>query len=93
MEQSRTDEIAALRHTISTVEQNLQSLKDSLAALEPLESDSNETGGDHVDSYLTTTAATGYFEEEYTELDKEEYRRYGRQMILPEFGLQGQALR
>ena len=93
MEQSTTDEIAALRHTISAVEQNLQVLKDSLAAFEPQESGSNRTGGDRVDPHPNSTLETAEIEAEYTELDIEEYRRYGRQMILPQFGLQGQALR
>ena len=94
MGQSTRDEIAALRLTIAAVEQNLNVLRDSLAVLELQESHSNGTASDHDQSYpISTLETAAMFDEEYKELDLEHYRRYGRQMILPEFGLQGQPLR
>ena len=94
MGQSTRDEIAALRLTITAVEQNLKALRDSLAALELQEPELNETASDHDHSFPTGTLETAdMYNEEHEELGLEEYRRYGRQMILPEFGLQGQPLR
>ena len=92
MEQSKTESIETLRHTIQAAERNLQSLRTSLAAHEPQETPaaSEETLFGHINTHPETTHGVSATSFEYECLDLEEYKRYGRQMIIPKFGLEGQ---
>lgn len=87
MAQSRLDSIASLESTIASLEQNLQQLKNDLETLKAQDQEASlrdgapaPNGATLDDSHITPS-----------DLDLEAYRRYGRQMILPGFGLPGQA--
>lgn len=94
MAQSRADTIQALKATITSMGQNLQQLKTRLKDLEEEEVQATVLR-DTLDSHKA--AETPQREPHgmtlaATPLDLEEYRRYGRQMIIPGLGLQGQAV-
>ena len=89
MAQSRLSSIASLESTIASLEQNLQQLKTDLETLKAQdqnpEASVQNTVPAAIDTHLHDNRITP------RRLTIEEYRRYGRQMILPGFGFPGQA--
>ena len=76
MPSSNQDAAQPLRESIESIEKHLRSLKDQLATIE-------------VECESTTNGDSCQGEIGQRPLDLEEYQRYGRQMIIPGFGLQG----
>ena len=86
--------VQGLKSAIASTKRTLQELEDQLAALEtgglrPVVSETTPSGypGDHSSSSQTVPSQ----QEKPLDLALEEYKRYGRQMIIPGFGRQGQA--
>ena len=92
MTDSKKASIEALKSTITSIEENLRLLKGQLALLEAEElrptnsrpSNTNRPNGP-VPQPQTRLPHSG----KELSLDLEEFKRYGRQMILPGFGIQG----
>ena len=86
--------IENLRSTIASLERKLQQLKRELAALESEELRPTVSlvspERPERDRKLARNQSIGHWNPRL-EFDVEEYKRYGRQMIIPGFGLQGQA--
>jgi len=70
----------ALRHQIEAAEKELRNLKDELARIEE-KSDTNGHNGDTSDEIS---------EGNNWPFSPEEYLRYGRQMVVPNIGIQGE---
>ena len=87
MAQSRLNSIASFESTIASLEQNLRQLKKDLEILKAQDQNQRAPARDVVPAPDDTTLD----DNRITPLGLEEYRRYGRQMILPGFGLPGQA--
>ena len=87
MAQSRLDSISSLESTITSLEQNLRQLKKDLESLKAQDQRASRHDGAPVPNDATLDDSQAF----PPSLDLEEYRRYGRQMILPGFGLPGQA--
>ena len=87
MAQSRLDSIASLESTIASLEQNLRQLKTDLETLKA----QDQRPSLHDGAPVPNDAPLDDSQTSPPSLDLEEYRRYGRQMILPGFGLPGQA--
>jgi len=76
-----TSSAEVLRSQIATTEEGLRRLREQLAAVEAKEAeDLNQ---------LSLQEKPGLVTQGKWPLELEEYRRYGRQMIVPNFGIQG----
>lgn len=73
----------ALRELISETEAQLQRLKDQLAQVEA------ENPVDWVNGSTVSDEAGNVTSQEKWPLTAEEYKRYGRQLIVPSVGIQG----
>ena len=87
MAQSRLTSITSLESTIASLEQNLRQLKKDLETLKAQDESQRAPAPDVVPAPDGTTLD----DQQITPFGLEEYRRYGRQMILPGFGLPGLA--
>lgn len=76
--------IEGLRSQIHAVEQRLADLKSQLASAEESFATSSTNHGEDIRRETSTPEEQGQWP-----LSQDEYRRYGRQMIVPELGLQG----
>ncbi|KAL2072634.1 hypothetical protein VTL71DRAFT_11977 [Oculimacula yallundae] len=85
-----TTSVEALRNQITATENELKRLKEQLGALEAQDAASRGIAGLSLDAGLVTEHENHHLDEGKWPLSKEEYRRYGRQMIVPSIGIQGQ---
>ncbi len=76
-----TQSAEALKKQIATMEEQLKRLKEQLIAVEAQSSIENTLGGLGLGGGPVTTGKWP--------LELEEYKRYGRQMIVPNIGIQG----
>ena len=91
MAQARRESIKSLSSKIASIEESLYHLKKQLESLEAQDLQAQTINGAQNSSGDSARRVAYHGELRLQRLDLEEYRRYGRQMIIPEFGLQGQA--
>lgn len=80
-----TQSAEALKRQIATTEEELKRLKEQLAVIEPQSSIEEAVDGLELGAGPVTTGKWP--------LELDEYKRYGRQMIVPNIGIQGEASR
>jgi adenylyltransferase/sulfurtransferase len=82
-----TSRAEVLRSQIATTEEELRSLREQLAAVEAKEAKEAEDL-----NLLSLQEKSGLVTQDKWPLELEEYKRYGRQMIVPNVGIQGDSL-
>ncbi|KAH7364118.1 molybdenum cofactor synthesis protein-like protein [Rhexocercosporidium sp. MPI-PUGE-AT-0058] len=90
---SATASAETLREQISATEDELKRLKEQLANVEAQDADAAQEGMEGLNlgaGNLVTENGSESENERTWPLSEEEYKRYGRQMIVPSIGIQGQ---
>ncbi|KAL5321018.1 hypothetical protein ACEPPN_011828 [Leptodophora sp. 'Broadleaf-Isolate-01'] len=88
---SATASAETLRNQISATEDELKRLKEQLASVEAHDAEAAQRGMAGLDlSAAGLVTENGSENERKWPLSEEEYKRYGRQMIVPSIGIQGQ---
>lgn len=82
--EATSEAVEALKKQIAETEEKLGKLKKQLASLEV-----SQHGGAHPDGAPPHLTENGNAQPERFPLSGEEYRRYGRQMIVPSIGIEG----
>jgi adenylyltransferase and sulfurtransferase len=85
-----TSRAEVLRSQIATTEEELRSLSEQLAAVEAKEAKEAKEAEDL--NLLSLQEKSGLVTQGKWPLELEEYKRYGRQMIVPNVGIQGDSL-
>lgn len=87
---SATASAETLRNQISATEDELKRLKEQLASVEAHDAEAAQRGMAGLDlSAAGLVTENGSENERKWPLSEEEYKRYGRQMIVPSIGIQG----